>query len=66
VVKNKVKRMDKTQIIIGGIYAEKYAWGCKTCGRIYPLRREAESCLHEDIFGRFGKRSIGLDESIKA
>ena len=61
-IKNKVKRQGKTDIIFDGVTMQKYAWACIPCGRIYKLRGQAEKCIHADVFGRFGKLNIGKIE----
>lgn len=61
---NKVKRLGKTDITMEGQRVEKFAWGCRTCGRIFKLRCKAQDCRHIDIPGRFGMNHLGIDESI--
>lgn len=53
-IKNRVKKMQEISVDIllpGGPYymeLDKFSWMCKTCGRIWAMRKDAEDCHHDD------------------
>jgi len=61
-MKNKTKRMGKTIIQYGQDFVAKYSWKCLTCSRVFKLRRQAENCIHETTYSRFGKTEIYIDK----
>lgn len=55
---NRVKKMEETtvEIEVGPYWwdLEKFAWMCKTCGRVWAMRSNAATCKHRDFvfYGR--------------
>jgi len=64
-ISNKVKRMKPVDINYQGYRLEKFSWKCTVCGRVYTLRRHAQSCQHIDIRGRYGLNYLYIDKQEK-
>ena len=60
---NRVKRMEYspqefyTPTYLGGVemVTQKYTWMCRTCGRVWRFRSDAQYCKHEDTVWKRGK-----------